>query len=859
MKNISRNTFYVLLLTAFIPLFMMAQSSKKTKMLLDKNYQIDSTLQPYFGIHSETIQGISIIDEQTLKENKDPILFEMLHASKDPFLSASAFQFSSFHFRSKGLPANLSTVTVNGIPMMDLSNGAGLWSSWQGLNNIFKADENNNDFLSNSFSANLVGNATNIDIKVSKQKAQTNFDYGVSNKTYNHRFQLTHSSGLLKNGWAYSMSAGGQYTNSPMIAGSFHSGMNLFLGIDKNWNRHLISINFFASNFQNTKQAYTLKESTSLFNDYLYNPSWGYQNQQVRNANIVSQLIPVAILTHEWRLNNQSFLQTAFSVSSGTKNTTALNWFHAPDPRPDYYRYLPSYQTDPAIKEWVTKTLEENMNNRQINWDQLFSINRSSQETVFDANGISGNLVSGKMAKYLLENRKNDIKRYSLASSFHGNFRNSIRYDLGFNASYQQQHFYKTINDLLGADFFVNWNQFAENEIPNNPNAIQFDLQKPNQILKTGDSYGYDYNLIHTQTEAWLSTTIKLRHFRLSLSGELGMAQFWRIGNKMNGLFPEQSFGKSSTNSFLKGGIKGVINYIINGRQNLFLSIATTQKAPYSENCYISPSTRNTVQENIKPETFNATELGYLIQSKNLKMHSTLYYIQSLNGMDLLSFYHDAYNSFVNDAISGIDQIHVGYEFAIETKLNSYFSLTGAATNGRHFFSNRQFAIVTADNTANELDRAVIYAKNYPAINSPQAAYSLSLNTRASNNWFGSISASLFDQQFLGWNPLRRTAAAIFPTDPISEKGKSILQLEKIPAQSVINLFLSHSFKAGKQKKIQYSSSISINNLLNRQDLILAGFEQLRFDYDNQDPQKFPPKYLHAVGRSFLFSFHISW
>ena len=849
----------VFIFLLFSSYHLKAQSPKKTKMVLDKNYRIDSIFQPYFGIQQESNTGIALIDENTLKENTENLSTTQLHATRDPFMAVSSFQLSVLHFRSKGLSGNYSTVTVNGIPMIDLANGTGLWNHWMGLNGIFRVDENNSEFLSNSFAVAVIGSASNIDIRASKLKAQTNFDYGFSNRSYNHRVQFTHSSGLLKNGWAFTMSAGGQYTNMPIIPGTFHQAINGFLGIDKQVNHHLFSISFFVSNFQNAKQAYSLKESTTLFDDPLYNPNWGYQHQQIRNANTASQLLPVSMFTHEWRFNNQSYLQTAFSYSSGYKNTTGLNWFHAPDPRPDYYHNLPSYQSDPILKKWVAETQKNNIDQRQINWDQLFSVNRSSNETVYDADGIVGNTVNGKMARYFVENRRTDLKRWNLASSYHGSWGSSILFDMGMNASFQQQHFYKTVNDLLGADFFVNWNQFAENEIPNNQNAIQFDLQMPNRIVKQGDSFGYDYIMIHTKTEAWLSALLSAQRFRFTIGGNVGTSQFWRVGNKVNGLFPDQSFGKSRVNQFLNGGIKLVMGYVINGKQNLYLSAAVINNAPSSDNTYISPSTRDTEQENLKNETVYAAELGYLIQTKSLKIHSTLYYIQSFNGVDILSFYHDTYNSFVNYAITGIGQTHLGYEFGIEAKLNNHFSILSAATNGQHFFNSRQYATVTADNNATELERAIIYAKNYPSINSPQAAYSLSLNMRSNNQWFGSVSATVFDKQYLGWNPIRRTAAAIYPIDPLTEKGQQLLQVERMPVQSMINFFLSHSFKWGRSKQTQFSYSISINNLLNLQNIILAAYEQLRFDFDNKDPNKFSPKYLHAVGRNFLLSFHYSF
>lgn len=828
-------------------------------MILDKTYRIDSALQPYFGIQRETIHEIALIDESALKQNNENIQSADLHATKDPFQSASAFQFSALHFRAKGLSSNYSGVTVNGLPMQDLSNGMGLWNQWQGLNTIFRIDENNNGYLPNSYAVATIGSTNNIEIRASKQKAQTLFDYGFSNRTYTHRFQFTKNSGILKNGWAFSISGGGQLTTTASIPGTFHQAIDFYLGIDKILNQDVFSIAIFAANFQNARQAYTLKELTTICNDPLYNPNWGYQNQQPRNANISSQFLPVLLLTHEWRISNQTYWQTAFSFSSGEKNSTGLDWFHAPDPRPDYYRYLPSFQTDLVMKDQVTAALQNDINQRQINWDKLYAVNRISNETIYNADGIIGNTVSGKMARYIVENRKIDIQRFNFSSSYHGKYGPNILFDMGWLFSMQRSHYYKTINDLLGADFFVNWNQFAENEIPVNANAIQFDLQQPNRILKNGDAFGYDYSLFHTKTEAWISTVIPIHRFQFSISSSIAFSQFWRMGNLINGLFPDHSYGKSATNQFLQTALKLGWSYAINGKQRIYMNAASLSQPPTSDNVFISPSTRDAVQENCKNENGYSTEIGYLLQMQSVKLHASLYYMLSKNGMDVLSFYHDGYNSFVNYAISGIGQTHYGYEFGMETKLNNQMSLLFAATNGHHFFNTRQFAVVTADNSAAEIERVLIYAKNYPAINSPQAAYSFSLNYRNNQQWFASLSTCLFDRQWMGWNPIRRTAEAIYPVDQSTEKGQQLLLVERMPAINLVNIFLSHSLRVDKKKPQQITFSISINNLLNKQDIVLAANEQLRFDFDNKDPNKFPPKYLHSMGRNFLLSIHYSF
>jgi hypothetical protein len=86
-----------------------------------------------------------------------------------------------------------------------------------------------------------------------------------------------------------------------------------------------------------------------LAGSHYYNPYWGYQNGEKRNANISKTHQPVIILTHDFRINNKTDVTTSLSYSFGEKSSASLDWFNAPDPRPDYYRYLPSYYAnDPA-------------------------------------------------------------------------------------------------------------------------------------------------------------------------------------------------------------------------------------------------------------------------------------------------------------------------------------------------------------------------------------------------------------------------------------------------------------------------------------------------------------------------------
>ncbi|NDA63592.1 MAG: hypothetical protein EBX50_16395, partial [Chitinophagia bacterium] len=153
-----------------------------------------------------------------------------------------------------------------------------------------------------------------------------------------------------------------------------------------------------------------------------YNPSWGWQDGKKRNANVNEFHTPVIILSHEWKIKDNITLETTGSFLFGTNNSSALDWNNAPDPRPDFYRYLPTFIEDSALRVEAFNLYANNKDLMQINWDRMYQANRASLETIQDADGIPGNQVTGKRARYIVEDRVIDNKR----ATFYTNYNHSI-------------------------------------------------------------------------------------------------------------------------------------------------------------------------------------------------------------------------------------------------------------------------------------------------------------------------------------------------------------------------------------------------------------------------------------------------
>lgn len=185
--------------------------------------------------------------------------------------------------------------------------------------------------------------------------------------------------------------------------------------------------------------------------------------------------------------------------------------------------------------------------------------------------------------------------------------------------------------------------------------------------------------------------------------------------------------------------------------------------------------------------------------------------------------------------------------------------MNGAAAVGRYYYNSRQQAIVTLDNNASILSKETVYSENYRIPSTPQEAYSLGFTYRSAKFWFVSLTGNYFDQMWLDFNPIRRTYSAIEGLDPKSETWNSIIDQTRLDAQYTMDLFAGYSLRLPKKYNIQEKPVYlvfyaGVNNLLNSTDMVTGGYEQLRFDFETRNIQKFPPKYYYAYGANYFVS-----
>jgi len=821
----------------------------------------------------EDLIPVITLSENELEDEGDENISSLLSASRDVFSSTAAYVFSAGRFRIRGYDSENTLIYMNGVPVNDMESGRVYWSLWGGLNDVLRNRTSTIGLGQSSFTLGGIGGSSGFDTRASRQRKQVRFSYSLANRSYRNRAMLTYSTGMLSNGWAFSFSGSRRWAQEGYIPGTFYDAYAYFLSADKKLGKnHMLNFTAFGAPIQRGKSGAGTQEMYDLAGTNYYNPNWGYQNGEKRNARVAHTHQPMLILRHDWNLSSNTNITSAVSYQFGENGSTALDWYNANDPRPDYYRRLPSYIENEQSTA-VADLLASNEDKRQLNWTAMYEANRNSYDEIENANGVEGNTVSGKRAHYMIEDRRYDTKRFNFNSNFETFLDDNLSLSGGLSYESQTIHYYKIAEDLLGAEFYVDRDKFAEFDSVSTSSFVQNNVDIPNRIVREGDEFGYDYENNIRKMGAWAQANASFSKVDAFLGFRGEQINFWRHGNVRNGKFPDDSGGDSEKSKFTDVTGKGGLSYKIDGRNYLLANALFQQRAPFMRASFVSTRTRNQLVRNLKQEKILSFEGGYRLNAPNLKARVIGYYTTFSDRLYNRSFYLDnaiidadgsSSGGFVNYIMQGIDTKHMGVEVSAEVNLTSSFSVNGTAALGQYIYTSRPNVSVFIDNVAEELSSRTVYIKNFRIPGTPQNAYTIGLRYNSPKYWFATLNFNYFDNTWIDFYPERRTADAVSYVpdpqysdqviDPDSDLWTDIIDQEKAPSAFTLNFFGGKSFKV---KDTYLYLHVGINNILDKKDFKTGGYEQFRFDFEGKNVNRFPTRYFYSYGRTYYINLSV--
>lgn len=799
----------------------------------------------------------SVTSDESDAESNSQDVASLLQASRDIYLSYGSFHLASVNFRLRGLPADQSLVMINGINMANPELGYASWSNWGGLNDVMRFPEIRIGITPSRYSFSPSAGYTFIDSRASLFKKGTRVSYANSNRIFQHRVMITHSTGMMQNGWAITLSASARLSDTSYYPGTYFNSTSYYLSIEKRFNdKHSLSLTAFYADIERARKGMATLETYTLVGNNYYNPYWGYQMGKKRNGYITNNANPTAILTYIFNISENTKWITSASYSYGKNKSTAITWYDAANPNPTYYKYLPSYYqyTNPAYAQILTQLWQTDVNTQQLNWEHFYQANYGNLFTVQDVDGIPGQTYEGKRSKYIVQAQHSDSKIIS-GTSYLNKRIGKMFLSAGINFNYSKIHHYKTVDDLLGGDFWLDYDIFARG-LSTDPMFYQNDTEHPNKLIRQGDIFGYNYNIVTYRGEGWAQAEYNLDKIDFYAAISLAYSGIYRDGLMKNGKFQNNSKGKSDTKNFINPSIKGGLTYKINGKNYLTINGMYYSKPTDFQNIFVSPQTRNDYINPIQSEIFMGTDINYYANLGFLKARATYYFYQFKNSTYLRSYFHDVYNTIVNYVMTGVNTQHQGVELGVEAKFLRGFTATGVLGIGEFIYTDRPLAQAWRNNSGEKLfsDRTV-YLKNYKIGGTPQTIAGLGLRYNSKKFWYAGVYFNYFANMYVEPNPDRRTEAAVSKYIPSDPQWSQLLDQEKLPAKYTIDANIGKSFRI--KGKYTLGINASVSNLLNDKTIISNAIEQLR--YDANDPLKFPNKYNYAMGLTYMLMINFNF
>mgnify|MGYP000644191415 CR=1 FL=1 len=775
----------------------------------------------------------------------------LLQASRDVFLNAAAYDFSTTFFRPRGLDNAYGKVLINGIEMNKPFNGRPQWGDWGGLNDVQRNREFTMGLKANDYTFGGLAGTTNMVMRASKYRKSGRVSFAAANRSYQGRIMASYHSGLSKKGWAYSFLASRRFGDEGYIDGTIYDANSFFASVEKIINnKH--SLNFTAFYTPNRRGRSTaITQEVKDLKGIRYNPNWGYQDGEKRNSRIRNIKEPTFMLNHFWNINETTSLNSNIVYQTGSIGNTRVDYGGtrlvivdgqetyiggARNPAPNYYQRLPSYflqDENPSPGDFQLAFLAQKdfVTQGQLDWEQLYKGNSISTAT-------GGNSI------YAIQEDRIDASEFTINTILDTRISENILLNGTLNYRSHKGDYFAELKDLLGGTGFLDVDFFAEDEDGDVNTTLgdvaQSDLRNRNRIVTEGDRYKYNYEISANSISGFAQTQFNYNKIDFFLGVSMSSTNFQRNGLYENGNYPgDLSYGKSEKLNFTDFGLKGGLTYKFTGKHVIDANFGYVTKAPTLRNSFTNARVNNDVVIGLESEKIQSVAIGYIYRSPIIRARITGFYFNFKDGNDLGFYYTEnisgqgiEQDAFIQEVLTKVEKQNIGVEIGIEAQITPTLKLKGAASVGQYTYNNNPNLYITSD----DFDEPLFFGdgttklKNYHVAGGPEQAYQIGFEYRDPKFWWVGLTTNYYSNAYVDVNNLARSDNfnLDFDGQPLNdydeEIARELLKQEMFEDYFLVNVVGGKSWRV---KKYYVGFFATINNVLD-QEYKSGGFEQGR-------------------------------
>lgn len=818
-----------------------------------------------FVVFTEDNNNELLFDESILEdeEGNGQNVTALTGASDNIYYKFTRYGYSPLFSNYRGVGSRYQETYINSLPMNDLIRGGFSFSQLGGMTS--RAFRNNTSTIglgASAYGFGGISGSQNFNTITDTYAPGFNGSLSYTNSNYNYRAMATYSSGLTDNGFALTISAIGRYSKEGVVPGTFYNSGGLFVSLEKVFDKkNSLTMTLWGAPTQYANGKATVQEVYDLVGDNLYNPTWGWQAGKKRSDNIREKFDPTAMLT--WlHKGEKTTLTTSAAFRWTSFARTRLNYYKANDPKPDYYKNLPSYfiygQDTPewGLYDYYTNLWENNIGGiQQIDWDAMYLANH--------LNNIQNQSLPADQKKgssYIQQMEHSKQFNFIVGSTLNHRFTDNITFQAGLNFNYTRSSDYMTIKDLLGGEFWVDVDPFSDRDMYDpsaNTDILQNDLDHPNRKVVKGDRFGYDYNIHAMKLQAWVQNQHKYAHWDINYGASFSWEEFYRFGHIRNGRAPENSLGKSKTLDFEDFAVKAGVTYKLDGRNFFTVQAQYSTDAPLISDVYISPRIKDTTIKDPKSQKTLSVDAQYNWNYRRFRGSIGAYFINMDDAVERMGFYDESLNTFCNFALNGVKRQYKGIELGMAYKILPSLTASFAGTYAKFQYKNNPMGMRSVENGLYADTEQTVYLKNYTCTSTPQLAFNIALDWQAPKMFFVNVNASYLADYYVKLAyPFHEQMPGMWEVANNTEEVEALMEAyadqPKLDNQWVLNASVGKLIYINRS--LSLNLNLSVSNILNNKDLVINAFQQSRVDTKRYNINSFPTKLQYAQGIKVYFN-----
>ena len=766
----------------------------------------DVVITSSVAVARKTPVALSTVDPVYIEEKLGTQEFpEILKSTPGVYATKNGGGYGDSKINMRGFQAANIGVMVNGVPVNDMEWGGVYWSNWAGLSDVTRSMQTQRGLGASKVSSPSVGGTINIVTRTTDQKKGGSVSYGIGNDGLNN-IMFNVSSGLTKNGWAFTL-LGGKRWGDGYIQGTEFEGYNWFVNISKQLgDNHTLSLTGFgAPQWHNQRSQYDgltiegwqqVRKYMPDGQQYRYNPTYGFGKNGERKTSAKNFYHkPQISLNHQWQINNKSSLSTALYVSIGEgggnkglglTSTDSNNW----------------YGTSNGV-----------LNTTFRNADGTFAYGM-----IQDLNEQSENGSVMVMSK-----SKNSYRWYGLLSTYTTKINENIDFYGGSDFRYYKGIHTNEITDLYNGSYYTD--SYYRGRVKAANNAAAANPAWKYEKLGVGDVVYRDYDG-HVMSEGvFFQAEYNKDKLATFIAGSLSNTGYWRYDR----FYYDKEHAESEKLNFLGYTIKGGANYNLTEKHNVFFNIGYISRAPFfSGGAFLNSTTSNETNPDAINEKIFSAEIGYGFKSRifsaNLNAYFTKWYDKTTTKTGDYTTADGVDDRFMLN-MAGVNAKHMGVELDLKFRPLRWLDVTGMVSVGDwkwdsdatgYFYNSAGDPLADLKGTvasgigAEDHTKFTLKQKGIKVGGSAQTTAALGLSAKVTKDLRVGLDYTHYANLYADY---QLSSSNIIPGE------LSVVDPWKVPSGGQFDLNASYRFNIGKCNATLYGN---VNNLLNYQYIVDA-------------------------------------